>query len=164
MTESDPGGRDSLHADPKIWGRRPYAGKRARELLNDVSRSIERRQPQDVDDVESPSLADVIQHADLAIQDDDGGGPKARTLTGLLAHGLDFQEAVMWYWFRYCRFDITEIHYAMTGADQGGDPEQRRNSVRNIKRVLSSAAEELPNADPDDIPGMVDDRKRHDRS
>lgn len=160
----DPGADADLHRDPKVWGRRPYAGKRARELLNDVSRSIERQQPDGVDDASDPSLADVVQHADLAVQDDGDGGPKARTLSALMAHDLDFQEAVCWYWFRYCRFDITEIHYAMTGSDQGGDPEQRRNSVRNIRRVLVSAAEKLPDADAGDVPGMVEDRKRHDRT
>jgi hypothetical protein len=76
---------------------------------------------------------------------------------------LDFQEAVCWYWFRYCRYDITEIHFAMTGNDTGGDPDHRRNNVRNILRVLKSAASKLPGEHPGDIQDVLTDRGRHDR-
>lgn len=151
---------------PKVWGRRPYAGKTARELLNDISDWIARTRPDDVADPDDPSLSDVLAHAGDALPQDPSTGATAKdaTLTRLMDQGLDFQEAVVWYWFRFCQYDITEIHYAMTGADTGGDPAQRRNATRNILRVLRSAASKVPDADPDDIPDLVDERKRHDRS
>ena len=150
---------------PKVWGRRPYAGKTARELLNDISGWIARTRPADVDDPEDPTLADVIRHAGPALSAGmDGDGSKARTLTELLRHGLTFQEAVTWYWFRYCRYDITEIHFAMNGTRGGGDMTQRRQTTRNIVRDLSQAASNLPDDSSDDVPPMVDDRKRHDRT
>jgi hypothetical protein len=159
-------GSDDIN--PKVWGRRPYAGKQARELMNDVSAWIARTRPQGVDDPENPSLSDVLAYAGPALRQpdtpDDDVDAKDATLTRLMADGLDYQEAVVWYWFRYCQFDITEIHYAMTGSNQGGDPSQRRNSTRNIIRVLQSAASKVQDADPDDVPSMVDDRSRHDRT
>lgn len=147
---------------PKVWGRRPYAGKAAREQLNDISRYIARTRPSDVDDPDDPTLSDVLRYADASRSADPD--PKSRMLSGLMKHGLGFQEAVVWYWFRFCRFDITEIHFAMNGRDGGGDPEQRRNATRNILSVLSAAAQKVPGASADDIPSMADERKRHDRT
>lgn len=134
--------------------------------MNDVSAWIARTRPAGVDDPEDPSLADVMAYAGQALRqpDPDDSDPKEATLTSLMAQGLDFQEAVVWYWFRYCRYDITEIHYAMTGSNGGGDPSQRRNSTRNILSVLRSAASKVPGASSDDVPSMVDQRKRHDRT
>jgi hypothetical protein len=152
----------------KVWGRRPYAGKSARELLNDISQHINRTRPDDVDDPDDPSLSDLLRYAgpalDRRVGVDQQDDPKAQTLTRLMKHGLGFQEAVVWYWFRHCRYDITEIHFAMNGTNTGGDPEQRRNATRNILRVLASAAQKLPDASSDDVPSMVDDRMRHDRT
>lgn len=151
--------------DPKIWGRRPYAGKDARERLNDVSRYIARTRPDDVDDPDDPTLSDVLAYADDALTPPDRSDDvKSATLSALMRDGLTFQEAVCWYWFRYCQFDITEIHYAMTGSDCGGDPDQRRNATRNILSTLRSAARKVPDADEDAIPDLVDERKRHDRT
>jgi hypothetical protein len=147
----------------KVWGRRPYAGKSARELLNDVSRWISRTRPDDVDDPDDPALSDVIRHAGDALGSK-GETPKSTTLSELMADGLDYQEAVVWYWFRYCHYDITEIHYAINGSSTGGDPAQRRNATRNILAVLQSAATKVDDADPDDVPDLIDDRKRHDRT
>lgn len=146
-----------------MWGRRPYAGKEARELMNDISRDIARTGPAGIEDPSDPTLADVVRYAGPSLHRTDAD-IKGVTLTELMAEGLSFQETVVWYWFRYCRFDITEIHYAMTGCNQGGDPGQRRNATRNILRVLDSAASKLPDADPEQIPDLVDDRKRHDRT
>lgn len=158
--------RDLSERGPKVWGRRPYAGKGARELLNDTSTYIWRTQPADVPDPTNPTLGDVMVHAGRALDHQPEGGhdTKAATLVELLGHGLTFQEAVVWYWFRYCRFDITEIHFAIQGSKTGGDPAQRRGSVRNILRVLKSAASKVPDASADDVPGMLDDRRRHDRA
>lgn len=137
----------------KAWGRRPYAGKEARELLNDVSERIARKRPDWVDDPGDPTLAEVIQYADQS----DGvelARQKAKTLSELMRHGLTFQEAVAWYWFRYAQFDMMEIHFAQEGIQKGGDPAHQRNSVRNIQRVLESAAFKLPDADPSDVPDL----------
>lgn len=134
---------------PKTWGRRPYADKEARELLNDVSRRIVRDDPDHVDEVDDPSLSDVLK-ANYDPQ------TKADTLADLLEHGLTFQEAVCWYWFRYAQFDLMNIHFAIQGIQKGGDPDHRRNSIRNIQRVLESAAFKLPDASPGDVPDLDD--------
>lgn len=131
--------------------------------MNDISAWVALAEPEDVEDPEDPDLDDLLRHASCALGQD-GTPVKAATLADLMGQGLDFQEAVVWYWFRWCQFDLTDIHYAMSGSDVGGDPEQRRNATRNILRVLESAARQLPDADPEDIPDLVDDRKRHDRT
>lgn len=139
--------------DPKTWGRRPYADKAAREQMNDISAAIARRQPDDVDDPSNPALSDVIRHADAVA----GGAdetPKADTLAELLGYGLNFQEAVCWYWYAVAQYSFTEVHYAISGHSKGGDPDQRRNSVRNIHRVLKSAAFKHPDEDPADVPDL----------
>lgn len=151
--------------NPKIWGRRLYADKAGRELLNEVSQYIARIQPDDVDDPADPAVSDLLRHAGTALDvNRETHMAKGAILSNLMAEGLDFQEAICWYWFRYCRFDITEIHYGITGHDSGGDPAQRRESVRNIMSVLKSAATKLPDVSSDDVPDMVDERKRHDRT
>jgi len=146
----------------KIWGRRPYAGKEAREQLNDVSRWIARVRPDDVDDPDDPSLSEVVNFVPAATEAD--MGPKCRTLSDLMSDGLSYRESVCWYWFRYCEFDITEIHYATEGRDQGGDPAQRRNATRNILGALKAAATQREGEDPGAVPDLIDDRKRHDRT
>lgn len=146
---------------PKVWGRRPYADKQARELLNDISRTIARCQPDIVDDPADPSLSEVLKTAQAGA--DGVGDVKMKTLVALLGDGLTFQEAVVWYWFRWSHLDVSEIHYAMNGGSVGGDPATRRTSVRNIIRTLKDAASKLPDEDPDSIPDMVEQRKRHDR-
>lgn len=148
---SQPAGGDRL--SPKTWGRRPYADKAAREQMNDISAAIARKQPDDVDDPANPSLSDVVRHADLVAGGPDET-PKADTLTDLLGHGMTFQEAVCWYWYAVAQFSFTEVHFAVSGHDVGGDPDQRRNSVRNIHRVLKSAAFKHPDADPDEVPDL----------
>lgn len=148
-------GRNNRGVSAKTWGRRPYADKQAREQMNDISAAIARREPDGVDDPSDPSLSDVIQHADLV-----SGGPdevpKATALTELLNEGLTFQEAVCWYWYADAQFSFTEIHYSISGHDKGGDPDQRRNSVRNVHRVLKSAAFKLDGVDEDDVPDLAD--------
>lgn len=148
---------------PKIWGRRPYAGKEAREVLNDVSRWIHTERPDSVADPDDPTLADCLRHASAARRDA-GPCPKGATLRELVRSGMTFQQAVVWYWFRYCSYDITEIHYAITGNDTGGDPSTRRKSTRRILATLRDAADHAPDATRDDIPDLIDDRQRHDRT
>jgi len=120
----------------RTWGRRPYGSKEAREILNDVSAAIARDRPDHVDDPTDPTLAEVLRsHYDAET--------KAATLTALLRDGLSFQEAVCAYFYWFSGFDLVEIHFAQEGISRGGDPTQLRNSLRNIKRVLTSAAEQL---------------------
>jgi hypothetical protein len=142
--------------DAKLFGRRPWADKEARELLNDISRWIELKRPDSVDDPEDPSLADVISHADAAMSNNDTPDLKAKTLSSLMADGLNYQEAVTWYWYRYCDFALAEIVFAIEGRGKGGDPEERRNQTRSVLRVLSDSASKLPDEDPDDIPDITD--------
>jgi hypothetical protein len=131
--------------------------------MNDVSRWISRTRPDDVDDPDDPALSDVLRYAGEAL-DRKGETPKATTLSDLMADGLNYQEAVVWYWFRYCQYDITEIHYAINGSSTGGDPAQRRSATRNILSVLKAAARKIDGADPGDVPDLIDERKRHDRT
>lgn len=143
------------------WGRRAYVDKEARELLNDISRRIARDPPDHVDDVDDLSLSDVLKSKYVV-------DTKATTLAGLLEQGLSFEESVCWYWFRHAQFSMTDIHYAIQsstdGGLTGGDPSHRRNSVRNIQRILESAAFKLPDVDADDVPNLADVLDEHDRA
>jgi hypothetical protein len=125
--------------NPKVWGRRAYAGKEARELLNDASRAIAQDRPDHVDDPADPSLADVIQQANRGVDPD----VKGAILADLLGQGLNFHEAVCWYWYRHAAFDVTEIYFAKEGFDQGGDPGRRADHVAGILDTLRSAASKL---------------------
>ena len=78
---------------PKTWGKRPYATKEAREMLNDVTSYISRTRPDWVDDPDDPSLDDVIRTASKVYVDRDTD-PKAVVLADLMGHGLTFKEAV----------------------------------------------------------------------
>jgi hypothetical protein len=131
--------QSSTEPNPKVWGRRAYAGKSSRELLNDVSRAIAQTDPDHVDDHKDPSLADVIQQAKRGVDPN----VKGSLLADLLGQGLDFQEAVCWYWYRHAQFDVTEIHFAMEGYDHGGDPDVREEHVGRIVDTLRSAASKL---------------------
>lgn len=130
--------------DPKVWGRRPYAGKSSRERLNDASRAIAQTRPDHVDDPADPSLADIIQQA----KQDADPEVKGSLLADLLGQGLDFREAVCWYWYRHAQFDVTEIHFATEGYDCGGDPGRRADHADQIADTLRSAASKL-NTDTD---------------
>lgn len=125
--------------NPKVWGRRAYAGKSAREMLNDASHAIAQSHPDHVDDPADPSLADVIRQAKR------GFDPtvKGAILADLLGQGLNFSEAVCWYWYRHAAFDVTEIYFAKEGFDQGGDQGRRDNHVADIIDTLQSAASKL---------------------
>jgi len=115
-----------------------------------------------VGDPDDPTLADVVRYAPVALRrtgaDDDGDAdPKAVALSTLIGdYGLDYREAVLWYWFRYAGMGLTQIHYAITGSDAGGDPQERVDSIRNILAALRSAAQTVPNASTADVPSMTD--------
>lgn len=144
--------------DPATWGRRPYADVEAREILNDASRRIARNQPDHVDDPGDPTLSEVLQHT---YRQDTDLDTDAWTLTELKAHDLSFGEAVCWWFFRYAGYDLGEIHHAVSGRNFSDDPGHRRNSLRNIQRMLKSAATKLPGESPDDVPDAVGvDRER----
>lgn len=153
MSGTGSGGSSS---DPKLFGRRPWADKEARELLNDISRWIQTNQPGAVDDPSDPSLADAIRCADAAVNHADDADPKATTLSALMRDGLNYQEAVTWYWFAFCDFTLVEIVFASEGRNKGGDPEERRNQVRSILRTLTDAARKIPDADPSEVPDITD--------
>ena len=138
--------------DPPTWGRRPYADVEAREILNDESERIARKQPDHVDDPGDLTLADVLRERYRRTTDDAPVG----TLAEIKSHGLTFEETVCWYFYRFEGYDLGEIHRAVRGTDPGGDPSHRRNSIRNIQRILKSAATKLPDEDPDNVPDMVD--------
>jgi len=122
--------------DSKVWGRRGYAGKAAREMLNDISRDIARTCPDDVTHPEHPSLSDVIRN---------GYDPqvKAGILIQLTRQGLTFREAACWYFYRHAQFSLSEVYFATKPFDQGGAPEVRRREVRDIAQAIQSAASKL---------------------
>lgn len=135
--------------DAYVWGRRPWANKAARELLNDLSRDIARHKPDYVEEPADPGLDDVIRHAQA---DDDGADLKGNTLKDLLAQGLTYQQAVVWYWFAYCGYSLMDIHYAHEGNEKAGRTIRfKEQSLRNIKSVLVDAAQKLDGIDPSDL-------------
>ncbi|QUO49263.1 hypothetical protein J7656_14800 [Halorubrum ruber] len=136
--------------DPKVWGRRTYAGKSAREVLNDASRAIAQTRPDHVDDPGDPTLSDVIEKVNRGVDP----AVKGSLLADLMDRGLNFREAVCWYWYRHAQFDVTEIHFAMESYDQGGDPGRRADHVGEIIDTLRSAASTLyVDVDLPDAPG-----------
>lgn len=136
--------------DAYVWGRRPWANKAARELLNDLSRSIAHDRPDYIDAPGDPGLDDILRFAS-----DTPGQPadlKGNTLKDLLAQGLTYQEAVVWYWFAFCGYSLMDIHYAHEGNDRAGRTIRFKDqSLRNIKRVLLEAARKLDDIDADDL-------------
>jgi len=138
--------------EPARWGHRPYADVAARNILNDESERIARKQPDHVDDPGDLTLSDVLQERYRQDTDDDA---QAVTLAGMMKHGLSFEEVVCWYWFRFAAYDLTEIHTAIRDAHPSDDPAHRRNSLRNIQRILKSAAMQLPGENPADVPDVI---------
>lgn len=120
-----------------LFGRRPFADKRARELLNDASEQVLRNEPDWVDDPADPTLSDILQYE---LSPDES---KVPILTDLLSQGLTFQEAVCWYFYRYCKMTTKDIHYATRPYDKGGDVGELASESRNIRRVLAEAADKL---------------------
>lgn len=141
--------------DRRLWGRRPFADREAREILNDASEWIVRHKPDDVDDPHDPQLSDVLKYVPEA-KKERHRQQKLENLSRLFDYGLTFQESVCFYWWFRCGLSLTDIHYAIVEHDVGGDPEQRRNSLRNINRVLESAAFKHPETGPDDVPDLSD--------
>jgi len=123
-----------------IFGSRLYAGKAARELLNDASRAIAERAPDHVENPTDPSLSDVIRHIERRGVDPE---VKGMILADLLQNGLTYREAVRWYWYRHAQLELTEIYYATREYDTGGSPSQRSDHVDDIVASLRTAAEKL---------------------
>jgi hypothetical protein len=152
MAQDDSGDEDTRplleREKSKVWGRRPWADKKAKEILNDVSFGVLRDQPDYVDEPGDPSLSDLLEHHY------GHEGTKAPTLVDLLGRGLNYQEAVVWYFFRFCGMSIMDIYYSTNRTDTGGGVQDRRNATRNIRRVLNSAARKMGKdisvPDPDD--------------
>ena len=134
------------------WGRRPYADVAARNILNDESERIARNQPDHVDDPSDLTLADILRER-YRRRSDSG---QVRTLTEIKSHGLTFEETVCWYFYRFAGYDLEEIHRTVRGTNPGGDPSHHRNSLRNIQRILKSAATQLPDEEPAEVPDMID--------
>lgn len=138
--------------NPKLWGKRPYCDKEARGLLNDISERIARNEPDHIDDPAGPSLADVFREQ---YRQRNGDAPTALTLTEMMRHDVDFEEAVVWYFYRVAGYDLAEIHDAIQGGGRDGAPVPK-NSLRNIHRILKTAASKLPDADPANVPDIDD--------
>lgn len=138
---------------PALWGKRPFADVAARDYLNDISERIARKQPDHIADPGDLSLSDVLREK---YRQDTGDDAQAVTLSEMMKHGLSFEEVVCWYFYRFAGFDAAEIHSAVHGQELSDDPAHRRNSLRNIQRILNSAASKLPGEDPADVPDVTD--------
>jgi hypothetical protein len=98
--------------DSKVWGRRGYTGKTARETLNDISLDIARTCPDDVTHPERPSLSDIIRHE---------YDPQVKTgiLAQLMRQGLTFPEAACWYYYRHDQFSLSEVYFITKPFNKG---------------------------------------------
>lgn len=143
-----------LRRESRIWPQTAYLAKEAKEILNDLSFQILRDQPDWVEDPHQPTMAELLKYQR------DPQGAAIATLSDLLAEGLDYQEAVHWYFFRYCGLSIMEIYYAAEGCDTGGGVEDRRNASRSIRRSLHTAAQKL--GEDVDIPHPDNDTEESD--
>lgn len=139
--------------EPARWGRRPYADVESRSILNDLSERIARKQPDHIDDPGDVSLSDVLREK---YRQDTGDDAHAVTLAEMMRYGLDFEEAVCWFFYRFAGYDLGEIHAVIQGAPPNDGGAHRRNSLRNIHRILENAAVALPTASRDDVPDLAD--------
>ena len=126
--------------DPMVFGRRLYAGKAARGMLNDVSCAIAEQAPDYVENPTDPSLSDVIRHVARRGVDPE---VKGMILVDLIQNGLTYREAVRWYWYQHAQLELSEIYYASNEFDKGGDPGQRADHIDDTVASLRTAAEKL---------------------
>lgn len=122
---------------PRLFGKRPYCSKEARDRLNRESREIFMTEPEYVDDPENPSLDEVLKHIQKRESLDD-----ADLIVDLLANGLGWEEVIVYYLFRWSGLEKREIYYATEGIRTAPDVEDR-GLTRHIDRVLASVEEKL---------------------
>jgi hypothetical protein len=108
--------------------------KEGRELANAVARKIHRKPPDDVDP-DNLCMADVLKY----LQDTDGSDGDTALLTELLQDGLDYQQAIYWYLWKYAGLSPKEIHLAETGREHVQRWDDERPEVRSVEATLTAA-------------------------
>jgi len=96
-----------------------------------VSRDIYAENPEYVDDPTEPTMDEVIRH----IRERQDGVEDADLIVDLLADGLDWEEVIVYYLFRWSGLDKREIYYATEGIRTAPDVEER-DLTRHIDAVL----------------------------
>lgn len=119
---------------PAVFGQRPWLNKEGREIANEVARRLHRKPPDDVDP-DRLCMADVLKH----LQGSDGSDGDTALLTELLQDGLDYQQAIYWYMWKYAGLSAREIHLAETGRDHVQRWDDERPEVRAIEATLTAA-------------------------
>lgn len=119
---------------PAVFGQRPWLSKEGREIANATARKMHRKPP-DFADPDDLSLTDVLKY----LQGSDGSDDDTALLTELLQDGLDYQQAVYWYLWRYGGLSPKEIHLAETGRDHVQRWDDERPEVRSVEATLTAA-------------------------
>lgn len=119
---------------PAVFGQRPWLNKEGREIANSAARDIHRDPPDDIDPSDL-SLADVLKHLSRT----DGSTDDTPLLTELLQDGLDYQQAVYWYLWKYAGLSPKEIHLAETGREHVQRWDDERPEVRSVEATLTAA-------------------------
>lgn len=129
--------RPGKEKEARVFPRRAYLSKEAKEIANRSSRRIAINKPEYVEDPERPTMAEVMKELK---HDGDGDAIDGAIFTDILAE-LSYQETIYYYLYRYCGFAPNEIILAENGYKQNekGDA----NEARNVKATIKEAAGKL---------------------
>lgn len=123
--------------EPRLFGHRPYLSKNAQERMNRESRDIYLEEPDYVDDPEKPTVDEVLAHIKRRESLSD-----ADLIVDLLAEGLDWEETIVYYLYRFSGLDKRDIYYATEGIRSAPDIKDR-GLIRHIDRVLASVEQKM---------------------
>ena len=130
--------RPGAPRDARVFARRAYLSKEAKEIANRSSRRIYLNEPDYVEDPERPQLEDVLRE----IKKQGGDGTvDAPLFAELLGAGLSYQEAVYFYLWRYCGYDYSDIIRAETGKEIRY--KSRETEIRSVKTTIRKAAKKI---------------------
>jgi len=125
--------------EARVFARRAYLSKEAKEMVNRSSRRIYLNEPDYVENPEEPQLEDVIREIRLT-----GGGDgtvDAPLFAELLGMGLSYQETIYYYLWRYAGYDFSDIIRAETGKEIRF--KARETEVRSVKTTIRKAANKV---------------------
>jgi hypothetical protein len=128
--------------EARVFSRRPFLSKEAKEVANRSSRRIAINKPEYVEEPTDPSMYEVMQ--ELKHNDGGGGEVDGAIMAGILGE-LSYRQAIYYYLYRYCGYAPNEIILAENGHKQRekGDV----NEIRNVKTVIRKAATNLDDAE-----------------
>ena len=124
--------------EARVFARRAYLSKEAKEMVNRSSRRIYLNEPDYVENPEEPQLEDVIREIRLTGGD---GTVDAPLFAELLGAGLSYQETIYYYLWRYAGYDFSDIIRAETGKEIRF--KARETEVRSVKTTIRKAANKL---------------------